>query len=195
MKKGLIVILMLIFLASLSFSWEKGSAGLNMRVSRSPRVGMTYHLSEKFALRLSIGFSIANEESETEYRPLVDMPYISGERETDTTSVAFGLGILFYFYSDRDFSVYSGINFDYSRVNRDISFSWGDGSVDENGETYQTSAMLGLQYQIMDNLGLYGEVGLGYTHGLFSEDNSIETDTKTNRWGIVNSGIGLVFYF
>ena len=74
MRKGLIILLMLIFLTSFSFSWEKASVGLNMRVSRSPRVGMTYHLSEKFALRPSIGFSIANEESETEYRPLVGMP-------------------------------------------------------------------------------------------------------------------------
>jgi hypothetical protein len=92
-EKSLIVWMVLLFLTSLSFSWEKGIVGLNMRVSRSPRVEMTYHLSKKFALRPSIGFSISNEESETEYKPVVDMYYVSGERETETTRVMLGLGI------------------------------------------------------------------------------------------------------
>jgi hypothetical protein len=195
MKKCLIVLVTLFFLAPLSLAWEKGKTGLNMRVDPSPRIGMTYHISRNFALRPYIGFSIGTEKSETEYQPLTNLPYVSGERDTETTSVTLGFGFLFYFYSARDISVYTGLNFGYSRVNRDISFSWRDDTLEEDGETYQTNALLGLQCQVANHLSLFGEIGLGYTRGLFNQDNITDTNTKTNKWGLVNTGVGLVFYF
>lgn len=89
MKKVLIPVTMLFILTSLSFSWEKGSVGLNMRVDPSPRIGMTFHISEKFAIRPYIGFSIGSEESESEFQPQIDLPVIKGKREEDFTSVNF----------------------------------------------------------------------------------------------------------
>lgn len=195
MKKVLIPVTMLFILTSLSFSWEKGSVGLNMRVDPSPRIGMTFHISEKFAIRPYIGFSIGSEESESEFQPRIDLPVIKGKREEDSTSVNFGLGFLFNFLSAQDFSLYTGLNFGYSRVNREISFSWRDGNLEETGETLQANALLGLHCQVMKNLGIFGEIGFGYTYGKFDSENGVETDVNTRRWGLANSGVGIVFYF
>lgn len=195
MKKILLPILMLLFLTSLSLSWEKGSVGLNLRIDPSPRIGMTYHISGKFALRPYVGFSIENEEVKREFQPEQNRPVIKGARKEDSTNIHFGLGFLFYFYSTRDFSVYTGLNFGYTGVNKEISFSWRDDAIKEDGETYLASVMLGLQGQVMKNLGIFGEVGFGYSLGKFNRRNDAESDIDSQRWGLANTGVGIIFYF
>ena len=195
MKKSLLPILMLLFLTSLSLSWEKGSVGLNMRIDPTPRIGMTYHISGKFALRPYIGFSIGNEEAESDFQPERNRPVIRGTRKEDSINIHYGMGFLFYFYSTRDFSAYTGLNLGYTRVNKEISFSWRDDEIREDGETYLASAILGLQAQIMKNLGIFGEVGFGYSLGKFNRRNDAETQIDSQRWGLTNTGVGIVFYF
>jgi hypothetical protein len=195
MKKILLPILMLLLLTSLSLCWEKGSVGLNFRLDPSPRIGMTYHISSLFALRPYVGFSIGDEEAEGEFQLERNDPALSGTRKEDSTNIHFGLGFLFYFYSARDFSVYTGLNFGYSRVTKEISLSWRDDEIKEDGETYGASAMLGMQGQVMKNLGVFGEVGFGYTFGKFNRRNSAETNTDSQRWGLANTGVGIIFYF
>ena len=82
MKKVLIPVTMLFILTSLSFSWEKGSVGLNMRVDPSPRIGMTFHISEKFAIRPYIGFSIGSEESGHRIRPILSCTTLSPSKSS-----------------------------------------------------------------------------------------------------------------
>ena len=195
MKKILLPILMLLLLTSYSLAWEKGSVGINLRVDPSPRVGMTFHISGKFALRPYIGFSTGSSETEGEFQPVQDRPAIKGTRKEDSTNIRFGMGFLFYFYSARDFSVYTGLNIGYARVNNEISHSWRTDKIKEDGETYQASLMLGLQGQVMKNLGIFGEVGFGYTLGKLNRRNSLETNVDSQRWGLANTGIGIIFYF
>lgn len=47
----------------------------------------------------------------------------------------------------------------------------------------------------MKNLSIIGEVGFGYSHGDFDHNNSVDLKSKQKRWGLINSGIGLAFYF
>ena len=107
----------------------------------------------------------------------------------------FGLGFLFYFYSGRDLSAYTGLNVGYTRANKEISFSWRDDEIKEDGETYLASVMLGLQGHVMKNLGIFGEVGFGYTFGKFNRRNNAEINTDSQRWGLANTGVGIIFYF
>jgi hypothetical protein len=195
MKKICAWALGLFFVASISYSWEKGSVGLNLRVDPAPRIGMTYHITGKFALRPSVGFSIGNEEAEGEYLADINRPAIHGTREEKTTDIHFGLGFLFYFYSHRDLSVYAGINFGYTHVSKEISLSWKDDKINEDGENYRASAVLGLQGQVMKNLALFGEVGWGYSFGKFERRNDAETEGDSQRWGLANTGVGIIFYF
>jgi len=197
MRKTTILLAGLILLASFSFSQEKGAFGLNFRVDPQPRIGMTYHFSKQFALRPYIGFSWGSTESEGEIVPLDDLPAFRGNREEDTSYLSFGLGFLFYFYSRRDISAYTGINFNYTHETSDSSITRPLRQIEEDvkGDVYQTTAILGLQCRLLKNLAIFGEAGFGYSYGKHKRENRLDVTTTSTRWGLANSGIGLVFYF
>ena len=88
-----------------------------------------------------------------------------------------------------------GLNFGSTRANKEIAFSWRDEKIKEDGETYLKSVTLGLQGQAMKNLGIFGEIGFGYTLGKFNRRNGAETNTDSQRWGFANTGVGIIFYF
>lgn len=204
MKKTVILLASFVLTASFSFSQEKGAFGFNFRVDPQPRIGVTYHLSEKFALRPYIGLSFGSVTSESEFEPLDGIGLVIDETEEESTNLIFGLGLFYYFYSKRDFSLYTGINFNYTRETVEVSFSSSrplrpipEIEIDEDstGDIYQTSALLGVQCKLMKNLAIFGEIGFGYTYGKFERENRMELNTESKRWGLANSGIGLIFYF
>jgi hypothetical protein len=198
MKKIMTLILvMFVVTASLSFAQEKGKFGFIMRVDPSPRIGITYHISGKFALRPYFGFSKGTETSDVVIEPerLPPRPERTGTREEDTTRISFGLGLLYSVYSVRHFTAYTGINFGYTSENSDVSFSWRDDDVSNKGEILSGNIMFGLQANIMKNLSIFGEVGFGYSQGDFDHVNNVDLKSKQTRWGLTNSGIGLAFYF
>jgi hypothetical protein len=197
MKKIIALTAGFILLASFSFSQEKGAFGLNFRVDPQPRIGMIYHFSKQFALRPYIGFSWGSTDSKGEIQPLDDQPAFRGEREEEMSSLHFGLGFLFYFYSQRDFSAYAGINFNYGRETGDTSISRPVRRSEEEvkGNVYQTTALFGLQCRLMKNLTIFGEFGFGYIYGEQKRENRLDVTTKSRKWGLANSGIGLTFYF
>ncbi len=93
--------------------------------------------------------------------------------------------------------MYTGANFSYTRDTvdtevtvRNENLSWKD-----RGEIFGVNALLGLQCRLLDNLGIFGEVGLGYSGASYEHENAMEATRKTSRWGLTNSGIGLIFYF
>jgi len=179
-----------------------GKVGINMRVDPAPRVGLTLHLSRAFALRPYVGFSMSGEEAENEFIPrnqegLPDPRVISSNRKEDSSRITAGLGLLYYFQTGRNVSVYTGANFSYTRDTVDVEVtlrnenpSWKD-----RGEIFGLNTLLGLQCRLLDNLGIFGEVGLGYSSASYEHENATEATRKTSRWGLTNSGIGLIFYF
>ena len=194
----------IVCLMSYSFAQERGDFGLNFRVDPQPRIGVSFHINSRFAVRPYIGFSFGNTEVKTDYDYAIPEGIKSSEKEQDTASFNFGLGLYYYFYSRRDLNAYAGINFNYGRETRDASYSeiWGlkpqrdiSREEEETGDIYQTSALFGLQCRLTKNLSVFGEIGIGYTYGRAEHDNSSETTVKTTRWGIANSGVGLIFYF
>jgi hypothetical protein len=193
-----------VFLVSFPFAQDRGDFGLNFRVDPQPRIGVSFHISSRFAVRPYIGFSFGSTEVKTEYEALVNPGIIRSEKEQDTASLNFGLGLYYYFFSRRDFNVFTGINFNYSRETLDASYSdirplkpqpGITREEEETGEIYQTSALLGLQCRLSKNLSVFGEIGVGYTFGRVEHDNLSETTVKSTRWGLANSGIGIIFYF
>ena len=202
MKKMILTAFALVLIwGSHSFAQDmKGKVGLNMRVDPAPRIGLTFHISNRFALRPYVGFSISSTETENEFVPrnqdgLPDPRVISGERQEDSTRITAGLGLLYIFYSGRSMSVYTGANFSYTRDTVEVDVSWRDQGWKDRGEILGLNAILGLQGRLLDSLGIFGEVGIGYSGGNYEHEDRFEATRKTSRWGITNSGIGLVFYF
>jgi hypothetical protein len=190
----------LLVCGSLGLAQEAGQVGINMRVDPAPRIGLTYHLSQKFALRPYVGFTLGSVEADNEFIPrnqqgLLDPVVIESEREESTSRFTVGLGLLFYVHKSRSLSVYTGANFSYTRDTVEVEVSWRDRGWTDRVEVFGGNALLGLQCELLDNLGIFGEVGLGYSSGTYEHENNNEATRNTSRWGLTNSGIGLVFYF
>jgi len=179
---------------------ENGGFGLLMRVDPSPRVGATFSLGRAFVLRPYIGFSRETTETEKESKMRVMLnqkTFIPPRRESDEerTFVTAGLGVFFVVHRSGDFSLYTGLNFGYGRSTGEMNTMPRDLGWDESGETLQSSAVLGVEGRLSSHLALFGEVGFGYTWSKFKRDNGVDLTVKTQRWGLANSGVGLIFYF
>ena len=144
---------------------------------------------------------MTSEERENEFIPRgqwgqSEPIMLTGERTEDTTRITAGLGLHYYFYASRSVSIYSGADFSYTRDTVDVELSLENrGGWKNKGEIFGASAVLGLQCRLLDNLGIYGEVGLGYSSSHYEHEDGIEATLESRRWGLANSGIGLIFYF
>jgi hypothetical protein len=197
---GTLTLCILLVFGSLSTAQEAGQVGINMRVDPAPRIGLTYHLSKKFALRPFVGFTLGSVEAENEFIPrnqqgLPDPRVIESEREEDSSRVTVGLGLLYFVHNGPGISVYTGVNFSYTRDTVDVEVSWRDQGWTDQGEVFGGNALLGLQCKLLKNLGIFGEIGLGYSSGSYEHENDSQATRISSRWGLTNSGIGLVFYF
>jgi len=200
-----------VLLVSFPFAQNRGEFGLNFRVDPQPRIGLTYHLSSRFAVRPYIGFSFGSSEAKSEIELIAPFGVQVGEREEDTTNLSFGMGLFYYFLKQSDFAAYTGVNFNYARETVDLSYStpfinrplptmppkleFQRGEEESVGDIYQTSALLGMQYELSRHFSVFGEVGVGCTFSRHERENRVETLVKAHRWGIANSGIGIIFYF
>lgn len=195
MKKSIIFLLTFFTLSSLILAKEQSNIGLIMRINPSAQIGIIYHFTPAFSLRPYIGFSQSNEKAEDEYKPLRNTTTSKRSREVDSTRIIFGLGFLYYFYSVKDLSIYSVLDFGYIRETINGSETWLDREWDSSGEHVQLDLLLGLQCQLVKHLSVFGEVGFGYSIRRYESDNYLESSRRIKRWGMANSGVGIIFYF
>ncbi len=179
---------------------DSGGFGLLMRVDPSPRVGATFSLGRAFVVRPYVGFSRETVDAERERRfpPLNDQQnFVPPRQETEEerTFVTAGLGVFFVAHRAGDFFVFSGLNFGYGRSTGETNAMPRDLSWDESSETLQSSAVLGVEGRLSSHLALFGEVGFGYTWSKYKRDNGVDAKVTSHRWGLANSGVGLIFYF
>jgi len=194
MKRIIAVLIALFLMTSFSLALEKGKFGLNLRVDPAPRIGFTYHISDNFALRPSVGFSLNSTEAEADFEPQPGI-LLEGQREGNSTNIAFGLGLLFYVHRTDEITIYTGINMGYGILNSKITFVNRERDIEDTGHSIRANALLGLQGRLLKNLGIFGEIGFGYNSSEFTHENRTDASLKQNQWGLTNSGIGLVFYF
>lgn len=196
MRKIVALFAGIVLVASLAAAQEAGRLGLNLRVDPAPRIGLSYHISGRLALRPSIGFVQTSVESETKGEARVQKVPRQVKTEKDTTHLSFGLGLHYYVLKADDFSVYSGLNVNYARNTSDLSVDrQKDIERNGSGNIWQGSAVLGVQTPLNEHFSLFGEVGFGYTHQTFEREAKGKTDGTSKRWGLANSGVGLIFYF
>ncbi|MEW5900339.1 MAG: autotransporter outer membrane beta-barrel domain-containing protein [Acidobacteriota bacterium] len=202
MKKVIVLCSTCALLASFALAQDKGDLGINFRIDPQPRIGATIHLSSRLALRPYVGFSFGRTEADSEFEALGDLGLVVGQREEESTSLNMGLGLFYYFHLKRDFSSYTGINFNYARETLETTITSDrplrpniERKTEDAGNVYQTSFLIGLQGRLMKNLSIFGEVGFGYTLGKFEHEDRVELRSTFTRWGLANSGLGLIFYF
>ncbi|MFC2156343.1 outer membrane beta-barrel protein [Acidobacteriota bacterium] len=203
-KKFFVALTVLLMIAGMTHGTEKENIGLNFRVDPNPRVGITFHITSKLALRPYVGFSWMETEVENERAPLPPgsqgqqnrpRPPQSVNTKASSTDLLFGLSLLYYFHQSDDFAVYTGANFGYRNLTGETEISARDQDSERSQNTYNAGILLGTQFNLSRHFAIFGEIGFGYSTGASELDNRGERSSNTKRWGLMNTGIGLTFYF
>lgn len=196
MKKLVTLMAGLVFIAALAAAQEARKLGLNLRIDPAPRIGLSYHISGRLALRPSIGFVQTSVEADSEAEARLPGEPRKVKTEKNATHLSFGLGLHYYVLKAENFSVYSGLNVNYARNTSDLSVDKKkDIERNGSGNIWQGSAVLGVQTPLNEHFSLFGEVGFGCTYQTFERKAKAKTDGTSKSWGLANSGIGLIFYF
>jgi hypothetical protein len=159
---------------------EKGQTGLTMGYPAS--VGLVWQPSGSFALRPEFSFSTNSIDSD------------SSELRS-ATSLGVGLSGLLYVGRWESLSAYVSPRFVYNRLSND-----GPTSLFPVTNTYSLTGSFGTQYAMNRRFGVFGEVGLGYSHAdqqlqiSGSPSTNPNPTTTTHSWG-TRTGIGVLVYF
>jgi hypothetical protein len=176
MMTSMLILTVSLLTSRAAHAQEKGQTGLTMGYPAS--VGMVWQASDGFALRPEFSFGTTSIDSSS-----------AGLR--DTTSLGVGLSGLFYVGRWESLSTYVSPRFVYNRL------SIGPSGPSTESNTYSLTGSFGTQYAMNRRFGVFGEVGLGYSHG----DQQFETGsipftstTTTDSWS-TRTGIGVLVYF
>jgi hypothetical protein len=105
--------------------------------------------------------------------------------DSSSWSVDFGASALFYL-SDAD-RLYAGPQFTYSRDSSDNNLS------NLDSDTFEFAGLFGAQYSLNDRFGVFGELGLGYSHSSSSSESTGLSNTQ-NRFA-TRTAAGVILYF
>jgi hypothetical protein len=165
---------------------DKGDTGVTMGYPAA--VGIVHHISDRFAIRPEITFSVASSSSDV----------AGSTSESDTWTLGVGAsGILYLRQWDRLRSYFSP-RYAYFRGETTSTTSIFLPVVD-NAENTTTSSQhqivgsFGAQFAAHDKFSVYGEVGIGFTRQRSRSELSGGRGTG-NQLG-TRSGVGVIFYF
>jgi opacity protein-like surface antigen len=184
-------IIFLIFLfPGLLFAQDSGQLGCNIKINSSKSIGIIYHITDIFAFRPSISYNRSTSETAVIIRETKKI-------ELDKSSYAGSLSAIIYVSSQSEFRAYMGVDALYSKSTEETPFIRYDAEIDilkSDSYNFTLSGLFGLQYELNNHLSVYGELGVGYSSGENSSGLS-NVDLSTKEISLINSGIGIIFYF
>ena len=166
-----------ILLCASSASAQQPS-GIGITMGYPGSIGVIFDTSDAIAVRPELSFGTTS---------------ISGPSSVKTTSHTFTIGAdgLFYMHTYDHVRTYVAPHLDYSHSSNSIN----SGS-DISGSNHSVgfAGSFGAQYTPTDRFGVYGEVGLGFTHSSLSGSSSgFSSGATANAWG-TRAGVGVIFY-
>lgn len=178
---------------ALLYSQDKGKIGIGFKAGSSSSVGITWHFTQRFAVRPSFGYSRSRYIYE-------DMVITYGERQPVTSSISANLAFLCYAIRRGALSTYLAPYIGYSRSTSwsySAGYDYGTAVFENVLQTYSTGGILGLQYSIVPRVSLFGEMGFGYSHTAATggAPNAVTAHYKVNNWTLSNAGVGVIIYF
>jgi hypothetical protein len=165
--------------SSTATAQDKGRVGLTMGYPSA--VGVLWHVSERVALRPEFSFNWTQSSSES----LIDAT-------SDFSSVGTNLTVLFFSPLRDNLKTYVAPRLAYTHTtgSSDVTRSTND--------MYSIGGMLGAHYALGQRFGLFGEVGLAYSHQTGSLTAGTSTPVATASHGDsfgTRTGFGVVLYF
>ena len=157
-----------LFTCSSADAQDAGKVGFDFRVADQHAIGVTWHVTDRFALRPLLTY---DSHDVTFFDPFFG-PY------TERAQVyGADLGVLVTARSHEDLNLYTGIALQYNYT-----------SVDVGADSHSKGAQIlfGMRYVFAKRLGLFGEVGARY----LKNDNGVERA----EYGLFTAGLGAIIY-
>lgn len=193
---------------------DHGQVGLSMGYPAS--VGIVWQVADRFAVRPEISLVQSSTVNLTTLTVTFTTPFNTQTQTTqtqltiDSTTVGTGVSALFYVGKREGLSTYVSPRYAYTRgTGTTVATSTSTGSGTAAPSTTETATRshvvtgsFGAQYALSRRFCVFGEIGLGYTHGKASPESSPSSSPSTtsrsestNHAVSTRSGVGVVFYF
>ena len=211
-KHWILLLLSFLMICSAIPAQEKGKVGLNLGFTT---YGITWHVSERFAIRPDVSFS-RSTASQTNLSTILDQPSspYTGTSKSNSHAIYVGVSGLVYIHKLDNLSFYICPRYSYSwsaasSSSTSTQISSGSGPFQatsiggSKGPAHNLSGSFGAQYSLSKRFSVFGEVGLGYNWSSNSNytssnpgvyQNLSSSSAKTHSVG-PRSGVGLILYF
>ena len=158
------------------FAQDSPKAGIVMGVPAS--FSVIWNVTDKVAVRPEIAFTTASTTTST---------------ATDVDSHSFSPGVSALFYLRKWDAVRTYVSPLYIYRRATSAASSGSASNDLTSSTHNLAGSFGAEFAAHRWFGVFGEVGIGYTHGSAESSSSFQTPT-VNAWN-VRTAVGAILYF
>lgn len=164
--------------ATSAWAQDKGDVGLT--VSTPQAIGVTWHASERLAIRPDVSFAFTETDGE------------DSSPDVSSKSVTFGVAALFYTHRWDDLRVYVSPRFTYSHASSDLSGS--SNVFDSSSSAWGLSGSIGGQYALGSRFGVFAEAGLIYSSQ--RAETSIAGVADRTAWTFGSrAALGGILYF
>ena len=156
--------------------YAQGPSAIGITMGYPASVGVIWNTSDAIAIRpeLSLGGQSVSP---------------SGAVKTTSHSITIGADALFYMHTYDHLRTYVAPHLDYSHASNTIS---SDSGTTATNHSIGAAGSFGAQYSLSDRFGVFGEVGLGFTHSSLS-GSAFGAGGTANAWG-TRAGVGVIFY-
>jgi hypothetical protein len=158
-----------------AFAQDTPKTGLVLAVPAA--ISVIWNVTDRMALRPEFTFSTSSSSSS------------SGD--VDSTTVGPGVSALFYMRKWEGVRTYFSPLYTYRHSSSTASS--GGMSNDSSSSTHQIAGSIGAEFVAHRRFGIFGEVGIGYTHGS-AEPRSSSTKPTLDAWA-VRTSVGAILFF
>ena len=188
MRKMYVVFVLLVIsmaAAAVASAQDKGQVGLNLGY---PSVGVTWHVSDRVAVRPEFTFSFGSSSSTAG----------SGVEASDSDAwgVAFGVSALFYVAEWDGVKGYVAPRLAALLSDADRVSATTDSTSASSSSGWDLGVMMGAQYSLNPRFSVFGEIGFAYARR-HSESEFLDSLIMENdSWTLgPRTAIGLILYF
>jgi hypothetical protein len=113
---------------------------------------------------------------------------LSGSGSNDSTSVGTGVSLLYYLYQAEGLRTYVSPRLSYSHSSTNIGS--GVSAIESTGTSWGLAGSFGAQYALGSRFGVFGEVGVGYSHATTTSSQLLG---EVHSHGVATSaGVGVL---
>jgi hypothetical protein len=177
-----ILLTSVVLLPRTAVAQDAGDTGITLGYPAT--IGVLWHATDRIAVRPEFSFSHSSGETDSDEFGL----------SSSATSVATGVSVLFYVKEWDKLRTYFAPRYSFARTKSETDSAPPLAADNETtATTHSFAGLFGVHYSLHDRFSVFGEVGLGFSHGT-GKSNLTETKSSSDNVA-TRTGVGLIFYF